>query len=190
MSDEWLGDHDAVALIRTAHRVSEAVAVKLLVEACAESLVRAWQRGCWEPKGFGLLIPAAVWRDAHFDTHTGELFPAGTDPHNPPNEEGGYGHGGNGIIEFNADDLRIWLNTPPSAEHAASKERMRPQRKRAEKAITALWPDGVPESLPNKLIRGHVRDWLKLHDSPESISNDTINRAAGRKPPKATTALP
>jgi hypothetical protein len=53
MSDEWLNDHDAVVLIRKAREVSEAVAVKRLVEACAEGLVRTWQRGCWEPKGFG-----------------------------------------------------------------------------------------------------------------------------------------
>jgi hypothetical protein len=179
MSDEWLDDHDAVPLIRNAHGVSEAVAVKLLVEACAESLVRAWQRGCWEPNGFGLSIPAFVWHGAHFAD--GVLHPAGTSPLNPYNEEGGYGHGVNGIIEFNADDLRIWLNT----EHAASKERMRPQRKRAEEAIAALWPDDVPGSLPNKLIRGRVRDWLKLHDSPEPISDDTIDRAAHRKAPRA-----
>ena len=184
MSDEWLGDHDAVALIRNARGVSEAVAVKLLVEACAAGTVRAWQRGCWEPNGLGLLIPAAVWRDAHFDTHTGELFPAGTDPHNPPNEEGGYGHGGNGIIEFNAEDLHYWLSAAPSTEEAPSTKKLaRPQRERAKEAIDALWPDGVPpqSKLRNTSLLKCVHDHLKKNDSPESISDDTILRAAGRK---------
>ena len=27
-----------------------------------------------------------------------------------PGQEGGYGHGVNGIIEFNAEDLHYWLN--------------------------------------------------------------------------------
>ena len=61
---EWLGDHEAIALIRDARKVSEAVAVKLLVKACAEGLVRTWQRACYEPKGFGLSIPAFIWQGA------------------------------------------------------------------------------------------------------------------------------
>jgi hypothetical protein len=88
MSDEWLGDHDAVALIRNTRGVSEAVAVKLLVEACAERLVQARQRGCWEEKDFGLAIPAFVWHGAHFAA--GVLFEAGTDMYTHPSEEGAF----------------------------------------------------------------------------------------------------
>jgi len=182
MSDEWLDDHDAVPLIRNAHGVSEAVAVKLLVEACAESLVRAWQRGCWEPKGFGLSIPAFVWHGAHFAD--GVLHPAGTSPLSPYNEEGGYGHGVNGIIEFNAEDLHYWLSAAASTEEAPStKKRARPQRERAKEAIDALWPDGVPpqNKLPNALLFKRVNDHLKKNGSPESISDESILRAAGRK---------
>jgi hypothetical protein len=105
---EWLDLDDAVELIRGARKLSVGAAVKLLIEACAEG-VRARQRPCWGQGDFGFLIPAAIWRDAHLDIDTGELYPAGTDPHNPPTEEGGFGYGGNGIIEVSATDLRWWL---------------------------------------------------------------------------------
>jgi hypothetical protein len=182
MSDEWLDDHDAVALIRKAREVSEAVAVKLLVEACAEGTVRARQRGCWEPKGFGLSIPAFVWHDAHFAD--GVLFEAGTDMYTHPSVEGGYGHGVNGIIEFNAEDLHYWVSAAPSTEEAPStKKRSRPQRERAKAVIDRLWPDGVPpqNELRNASLLKRVNDHLKKNDSPESISDDTILRAACRK---------
>jgi hypothetical protein len=181
MSDEWLSDHDAVVLIRKARQVSEAVAVKRLVEACAEGTVRARQRGCWEPQGFGLSIPAYVWRDAHFAD--GVLFEAGTDIYTHPGEQGGYGHGVNGIIEFNAEDLHYWLSAAPSTKAARStKKRARPPREAAKAVIDGLWPDGVPEQyeLRNALLITRVKEQLKSNGSPE-ISEDTILRAAGRK---------
>src|SRR5262245_66004842 len=113
MSDEWLADFVAISLIRDARGVSEAVAVKLLIEACGESLVRTRQRACWEEeKDFGLMIPAFQWRDAHFADRV--LFETGTDVYTHPGEEGGYGHGVNGIIEFNAEDLHYWVNVAPT----------------------------------------------------------------------------
>jgi hypothetical protein len=143
MSDEWLLDFEAIARIRNARKVSEAVAIKVLIEACAEGIVRAWQRGCGEPKGYELVIPAAVWRGAHFAD--GVLHPAGTSPLNPYNDEGGYGEGVNGIIEFSAEDLHAWLSSEPSVTDAPStKKRARPQRDRAKEIIDALWPTGVP----------------------------------------------
>jgi hypothetical protein len=182
MSDEWLGDHDAVALIRNARGVSGAVAVKLLVEACAEGLVRSRQRACWEEKDFGLAIPHFVWHDAHFAD--GVVFEAGTDMYTHPSEEGGYGHGVNGIIAFNAEDLHYWLSAAPSTEEAPStKKRARPQRERAKDAIDALWPNGVPpqSELRNASLLKRVNDHLKKNGHPEPISNDSILRAAGRK---------
>jgi hypothetical protein len=180
MSDEWLDDHEAVALIRKARGVSEAVAVKVLVEACGEGAVRARQRGCWEPKGFGLSIP--VWHGAHFAD--GVLFEAGTDMYTHTSVEGGYGHGVNGIIEFNAEDLHYWLSAAPSTEQAPStKKRSRPQRERAKGVIDALWPDGVPpqNKLRNVSLLKRVNDHLKKNDSHESISDESILRAARRK---------
>ena len=182
MSDEWLDDHDAVALIRKRREVSEAVAVKLLVEACAERLVRARQRGCWEEKDFGLAIPAFVWHDAHFAD--GVLFEAGTDMYTHTSAEGGYGHGVNGVIEFNAEDLRYWLSAAPSIEEAPStKKRTQPQRERAKKVIDAEWPNGVPDQseLRNAFLLRRVHDRLKSNGSCESISDESILRAAGRK---------
>ena len=182
MSDKWLGDFEANPLIRDTRRVSEAVAVKLLIEACAERLVRARQRACWEEKDFGVAIPAFVWHDAHFAN--GVLFEAGTDMYTHTSAEGGYGHAVNGIIEFNAEDLRYWLSAAASIEEAPSTKKLaRPQRERAKEAIDALWPDGVPpqSKLRNTSLLKCVHDHLKKNDSPESISDDTILRAAGRK---------
>jgi hypothetical protein len=133
---EWLNDYEAIALIRDARKVSEAVAVKLLVEACAEGRVRTWQRACDGPKDFGLSIPAFVWRDAHFAD--GVLFEAGTDVYTHPGEEGGYGHGVNGIIEFNAEDLHYWLNVALTPR----KQRSAPKGERIKEALDALFPDG------------------------------------------------
>src|SRR5262245_46929745 len=182
MSDEWLDDHAAIARIRNARGVSEAVAVKLLVKACAEGLVRARQRGCWEEKDFGLAIPAFVWHDAHFAD--GVLFEAGTDMYTHTSAEGGYGQGVNGIIAFNAEDLHYWLSAAPSIEEAPStKKRTQPQRERVKKVIDAEWPDGAPNQseLRNALLLKRVRDRLKSNGSVESISDDSILRAAGRR---------
>jgi hypothetical protein len=177
MSDEWLDDHDAVVLIRKAREVSEAVAVKRLVEACAEGLVRTWQRGCWEPKGFGLSIPAFVWHDAHFAD--GLLFEAGTDVYTHPGQEGGYGHGVNGIIEFNAEDLHYWLNVALTPR----KQRSAPKGERIKEALDALFPDGVPlqKDLPNPELIKRVRSYLKEHGYNVPFHDDVILRQAGRK---------
>jgi hypothetical protein len=127
-------------------------------------------------------IPAFVWHGAHFAD--GVLFEAGTDMYTHTSVEGGYGHGVNGIIEFNAEDLHYWLSAAASTEEAPStKKRARPQRQRAKEAIDALWPKGVPpqSKLRNTPLLKCVHDHLKKNDSPESISDDTILRAAGRK---------
>jgi hypothetical protein len=180
MSDEWLDDHDAVPLIRKAREVSEAVAVKLLIEACAESLVRARQRACWEEKDFGLAIPAFLWRDAHFAD--GVLFEAGTDMYTHPGEDGGYGYGVNGIIEFSAGDLHYWLNIAPAQRN----QRSAPKGELIGEAINALFPNVPPQKdlLNSGLIR-RVRSYLKEHDYNVSFHDDLILREAGRKPKRS-----
>jgi hypothetical protein len=177
MSDEWLDHHDAIPLIRSAHGVSEAVAVKLLIEACAESLVRARQRACWEEKDFDVAIPAFVWRDAHFAD--GVLFEAGTDMYTHPGEDGGYGYGMNGVIEFSARDLYYWLNVAP----AQRKQRSAPKGERIREAINALFPNDVPpqKDLPNSELIRRVRSYLKEHNYNVSFHDDLILREAGRK---------
>jgi hypothetical protein len=183
---KWLDDHHAIALIRDPRKVSEAVAVKLLVEACAEGLVRAWQRACCEPKGFGLSIPAFVWRDAHFAD--GLLFEAGTDMYTHPGEEGGYGYGVNGIIEFNAEDLHYWLNVAPTPR----RQRSAPKGQRIKEAIDTLYPDGVPpqKDLPNPELIKRVGSYLKEHDYNVSYHNDLILRQAGRKAKRSRPRAP
>jgi hypothetical protein len=179
---KWLDDHHAIALIRDARKVSEAVAVKLLVEACTEGLVRAWQRACYEPKGFGLSIPAFVWQGAHFAD--GLLFEAGTDVYTHPGQEGGYGHGVNGIIEFNAEDLHYWLNVAPTnVAPTPRKERSAPKGEAIKEAIDAEFPGGVPpqKDLPNSELIKRVRSYLKEHDYNVPFHDDVILRQAGRK---------
>jgi hypothetical protein len=179
---EWLRLNDAVELIRSVRKIGDGAAIKLLISACADG-VRTQQQPCWGDLPW--TIPTAVWRDAHLDLDTGELYPAGTDPHNPPTEEGGYGHGGNGIIEVNAVDLRECLSAPPTilSVIAPAKERVQPKRERAMRAIAVLYPNGVPpqSSLPNKVLCNSVREHLKDHSEPSQISDDSILRAAGRK---------
>ena len=179
MSGEWLQDFEAIPLIRDARGVSEAVAVKLLVEACAEGVVRAWQLPPFgDPKGYGLSIPAFVWHGAHFAD--GVLFEAGTDIFTHPGEGGGYGHGIYGIIEFNAEDLHYWLNIAPTPR----KQKSAPKGERIKDAIDALFPDGsVPpqKDLPNPELIKRVRNYLKEHDYNVPFHDDVILREAGRK---------
>jgi hypothetical protein len=181
MSDEWLECFQAMPLLRNARGVSEAVAVKLLIEACAERLVRVRQRACWEEKDFGVAIPAFVWRDAHFAD--GVLFEAGTDMYTHPGEHGGYGYGVNGIIEFNAGDLHYLLNIAP----AQRKQRSAPKGERIREAIKVRFPDDVPpqKDLPNSELIGRVRSYLKEHGYNVSFHDDLILREAGRKPKRS-----
>jgi hypothetical protein len=53
---------------------------------------------------------------------------------------------------------------------------------RAQRAIEALFPGGVPDQalLPNKTLCGQVDEWLKKSGLPK-VSEDTIHRAAGRR---------
>ena len=114
---EWFSLDDAVELIRGARKSSKGAAIKFLISVCADGSVRSRQRACYDPSSwFG--IPAPVWRDAHLDLDTGELYPAGTDLYDPPTEFGGYGFGGNGIIEVNEADLRYRLREPAPLQEA------------------------------------------------------------------------
>jgi hypothetical protein len=62
------------------------------------------------------------------------------------------------------------------------KTRQRTARSRAEQAISALYPNGVPEQaeLPNVLLYRAVNEWLKGKQLPD-VKNDSILRAAGRR---------
>jgi hypothetical protein len=64
-------------------------------------------------------------------------------------------------------------------ETAAVERRTKPDRKRAEDAIRALYPDGVPpqSKLKNKQLCAEVLNQL----GPPPVSDTTILRAAGRR---------
>jgi hypothetical protein len=76
--------------------------------------------------------------------------------------------------------------TPMASERAASGTRAslrsRPQRERAERALKAIYPTGIPDqtSEPNKILYKKVNQWLKASGLPE-VQNDSILRAAGRR---------
>jgi hypothetical protein len=59
----------------------------------------------------------------------------------------------------------------------------RPQQERAQRVIDEIYPGGVPSQadLPNKKLFGKVDERLK-HLGLDGVSDDTILRAAGRRP--------
>lgn len=61
--------------------------------------------------------------------------------------------------------------------------RCRPVFERAQAAIQALYPNGVPSQVdvPNSVLCRNVGDHLKVADKKLKVSNDTILRAAGRR---------
>jgi hypothetical protein len=145
MTEQWLSLDAAVKLIRSDRKVSVGGAVQFLIDACAGG-VRARQRPCYEEHGWGLVIPAAVWRGAHLDLDTGELFPAGTDQFDPPTEYGGYGDGGSGIIEVAEDDLRDYLRK--LAEEAHEHEEVRGAAAWIAVAARQMKKDGkIPQNI-------------------------------------------
>jgi hypothetical protein len=89
-----------------------------------------------------------------------------------------------------------WLNgdlgAPKTAgavsPSAKSTKRRRDKRDRAQLAIAALWPHGVPDqsNLGNGALCTAVTDWLKKESARRKlpyvpIGDDTILRAAGRR---------
>jgi hypothetical protein len=62
--------------------------------------------------------------------------------------------------------------------------RAQPSRERAQRAIEALYPNGVPNQTtePNSTLYRKVGEWLKTKKLP-AVSDTTILRAAGRRKP-------
>ena len=69
------------------------------------------------------------------------------------------------------------LSVPPRPT-----SRAKGKREAAEQGVRLLYPSGVPTDVANPVLCRRVGDWLKLNyrDLGE-ISDDTIERAAGRK---------
>jgi hypothetical protein len=65
---------------------------------------------------------------------------------------------------------------------ATKKSRSSPESGRAQRAIAALYPDGVPDQaeLPNKLLQDKVNGWL-TDQRLDEVKPDSILRAAGRR---------
>ncbi|UWU90607.1 hypothetical protein [Bradyrhizobium sp. CB1015] len=92
-------------------------------------------------------------------------------------------------IELSRPDLKKALlavaatNNVRSKHDQRTRQRVRPHREAADRAIIALWPDGVPSPLllPNKRLVDRVGQWLKEQNIKIAISSDTILRAAGSR---------
>jgi hypothetical protein len=72
-----------------------------------------------------------------------------------------------GEITINALDLKNWLGRrgappPPAPAPRSTTRRRRPAQDRAEQAIAALWPQGVPseKQIPNPILLKKVGDWI------------------------------
>jgi hypothetical protein len=106
-----------------------------------------------------------------------------------PGQEGGYGHGVNGIIEFNAEDLHSWLNVAPTnVAPTPRKQRSAPKGERIKEAIDELFPDSVPpqKDLPNPELIKRVRSRLEERGYKVAFHDDLILRQAGRKAKRST----
>jgi hypothetical protein len=115
MSD-WISAERAVELICKARRVSGGAAIQLLIEGCAQGVIRSRQQELRYLDDSGFAIPPAVWRGSFLDLDTSMLYPEGVDPMGdmPIDErgyvsDGGYGLGGNGEIQINRFDLLDYL---------------------------------------------------------------------------------
>jgi hypothetical protein len=91
-------------------------------------------------------------------------------------------------LELSVEDAEhIWMEVdtgnaqpdggPPERQR---QPRSQPGRKLAKDAIAALYPNGVPDSVSNKLLYKAVGDKCQQKGRPD-ISKDTILRAAGRR---------
>lgn len=84
---------------------------------------------------------------------------------------------------FRKDDLIGWLARNYPSVNAPARSSRGALFIRAERALGAIYPDGVPDKavIQNKPLCARVNTWLKTNglDPP---GNDTILRAAGRKP--------
>jgi hypothetical protein len=188
---KWLSLDSAVKLIGDTRKIGEGAAIRFLIDACADG-VRSRRYECaillqvanWRQKAeshsqsfepsdldyFSTIIPAAVWRGAHLEMSTGELYPAGTDSINCATEEGGYGHGGSDIIEINEDNLREYLGKP-----APQKRGRKPKvgKEIDQKILTLLDHLGAPASGdPKWESQADVARAIQEHvDVADSVAN-------------------
>ncbi|MFO1099754.1 MAG: hypothetical protein U1E81_16175 [Xanthobacteraceae bacterium] len=83
---------------------------------------------------------------------------------------------------FRKDDLIGWLRRNHPRANVPEKSSGGAMLKRAQLALAALYPEGVPDPavVRNKMLCLHVGEWLKKN-SLDAPGNDTILRAAKRK---------
>jgi hypothetical protein len=89
-------------------------------------------------------------------------------------------------VDISEDDLKDWakslstaaavLDEQPASRAAISK------REAAKLGVAAVYPNALPESVSNPILCRKVGAWLKVNFKElGEISDDTIERAAGRK---------
>jgi hypothetical protein len=173
MRDEpWIDFHFAVGEARKRLGLSRGAAEKKLQDACASREIRTWKepysltaRG--EPQGEGppVFVPAAEWRATEVDQATDE-------------------DGCHYWVRISKEDFEFWLDQQPKPRPKPAWSQ--PKRALALQAIDILWPDGIPNTVPNKQLEKQVgeriaEDCKRRNLRMPEISRDTILRAARRK---------
>jgi len=93
-----------------------------------------------------------------------------------------------GVLIGDRGSDRVATTPAPDEAIAVPKtKRSRKRRERANEAIRALWRASVPRAIENQALCTEVNEWLKNDCKKRGIkhvdiSNDTILRAAGRRP--------
>jgi hypothetical protein len=171
---------DAVEDVAERLSISIATAKVKLIEACENGLIQAYWRGHYS--GQSPLIERAEWAGADIDVKRQVVIGASERM---------------AFVDLDEKDYAAWLGaqtlpaSPIVTKKSAGqgkKSRKQYPRARAEQALAALFNGEVPtvEALPNSALCAQVIAWIKADCDKRqlkfvAISDDTIERAAGRR---------
>ena len=81
-----------------------------------------------------------------------------------------------------AGNVLVTMPWRPDSNVPLRSRRSRPEGDRAERALAAIYPNGVPDRglVSNTDLHKRVNDWLKAEGARADISYRTVRRAAGR----------
>ena len=164
----WLTFYTAAREIEKQFGGSQAEARRTLRQACADQKINSMKAPHEDagqlPFEFWTRVAPGEWREREVDFD-------GPDADGCKIE----------VMIYEAD-FRYWLaqRGPADLKQPGGGGRSSRKRDLAKQAITACWPDGIPDNFPSPNIEKRVGDWLMQQGLPE-VGRDTILRAAGRK---------
>ena len=82
---------------------------------------------------------------------------------------------------YSSDVTRVLIRSQDSATDLSQAETSQPARSLAKKALSAIFPEGIPDRtvITDQQLCAKVQDWLKA--THRKVGCDTIWRAAGRR---------